>query len=265
MLDVEFQATGDAVVQEAVVHADVVRSGLFPLQVGAVATGLQQVSAVVHGAGAAAEGIVGHIHIVTYVLLAGYTIAQAQFQVGEHVTALLHEVLIDDAPSQGHRGEQTPAVVLAEAGGTVSTEGSCQQVAIHQIVVQTSEEGHQIVLPRTGAAVGVVVTLFRFIPSPRAVCGRLYACKFTYGGVTLALGEVFIIEVLPGITHHQVHVALDRFKIVYIVGIEVQQVVAAQPALRAALSQVGEDVVLSGLERVRHHIIVLCAFGHVVA
>ena len=169
LLHIELQATVDAVVQETVVHSHVVRVRLFPLQVGAVAVGFQQVRTVVLRIVVRAEYILGQVHVVAYVLLAGDTVTETEFQVGKYATGVIHELLVDDAPSHGYGGEHTPAVVLAEAGGTVPTEGSCQQVAVHQVVVQTSEEGHQVVLPRVALAVVAEVAAFAFVPRP--ACG----------------------------------------------------------------------------------------------
>ena len=69
---------------------------------------------------------------------------------------------------------------------------------------------------------------------------------------------------LPGVTHHQVYVALDGLEVVYIICIEVQQVVAAQVAPGTALTQAGEVGVLGCLVRARVHIVVARRLGYVV-
>ena len=60
----------------------------------------------------------------------------------EPVHALAGELLVAYVPHEAHGTEQTPAVVLSEAGGTVGTNGGLGIVTVGVIVFSSAEEGH---------------------------------------------------------------------------------------------------------------------------
>ncbi len=117
VLLVHVNATVDAALQEAVVHSDVGRSGLFPLQVVVVGVRAQDVHPVVAKLvlrGSCAVAVVGDVAVVVVdVLLTGQTVAQAHLQVAEERLAR-EDVFLQNVPSQCRRGEQTPARFLGE-------------------------------------------------------------------------------------------------------------------------------------------------------
>ena len=78
------------------------------------------------------------------------------------------------------------------------------------------------------AAVITQVALFAFVPCP--ACGGTDACEISYSRIGFLLCKVIVVEVLPRVTYHQVYIAFNRFEVVYIIGIEIQQVVSAQIA-----------------------------------
>ena len=74
----------------------------------------------------------------------------AELEVG-YVTCVLHEFLLVDSPGCGEGREESPFVLLGEYRGTVGTYGTCDKVAVVEIVVCTGEEGEQ----RVAAGIGL--------------------------------------------------------------------------------------------------------------
>ena len=78
------------------------------------------------------------------------------------------------------------------------------------------------------AAVITQVALFAFVPCP--ACRGTDTGKFSYSRIGFLLCKVIVIEMLPRVTYHQIYITFNRFEVVYIIGIEIQQVVSAQIA-----------------------------------
>ncbi len=129
--------------------------------------------------------------VVAQILLAGNTIAAANLEFAQHAAGAFHPCFVEYLPAQSKGGEGTPAMVLAEAAGTVATHGGCKHVAVHKGVVQTGEERYQLVRCGIGGLGGVLVV------GKLAQLGVFGPCD---SGVDIAAGMFHFFEFLPGIT-----------------------------------------------------------------
>ncbi len=130
--------------------------GFLPLDVGIVAVRLDRVHPSC-SVGVGISPLVGagitvvthrvdrHVReiVVVEVLLACDAVAGAQLKFVKPAAGAFHETFVNEFPCESYRGERTPAVVLAEARCAVLTYGCGQQVAVHERVVQTSEERYE--------------------------------------------------------------------------------------------------------------------------
>ena len=188
---IHVQVRSQTVVPEAQVHTRVIGRGGLPLQVGVVALRRNRddpaVAEVVH-TGILTEDVGRQGRIVARIdfLLAGLAPGETQLQGAQGRVQIAHEAFLHDVPAECHGREDTPLVVL-ETGGTVRTDRSRQQVFVCEGVVGTAEEGDQE----------------EFAPADRVTQHGLVADTV---GITLA----FAVEVLPGITGHQVDVVLTE-------------------------------------------------------
>ena len=140
----QVEGAGEGVTEEAEVQTDVLVQDLLPggariydagrLGVGVAAVGIDvaaQVGAHGHRGG---EGVGGGAGLV-----AEQTVGGAELQVGKPAGSILQERLFVDVPTGGHGGEEAPAMVGGEAGGTVIAAVELQQVAAGIVVVETAE------------------------------------------------------------------------------------------------------------------------------
>ena len=204
---INVHAHGDAVVDETEVDACVIGSGGFPLEVGVIGVrpdGHYQLVAEVVVA-SQLVGVVsgkGGIGVARHVLLACLAPAQAELGGGKVVHAL-EEVLVLRVPCEGNRREEAPLVV-GEAGSAVVACGSGDEVLVVEAVVGPSEEGDEEVFERRMNVFVDLVLVHR-------------------GGK----GVGVVVEVLPGITGHEVYQMLLREGMV-VVGVELEGLVVAE-------------------------------------
>ena len=90
-------------------------------------------------------------------LIAGSTVTDTQFQVGEPALAGFHPGLVRDAPGGGDGREEAPLLVGGEHGRTVAAAGHGEDVALLEGVVDTAELGVLADLRTGGAGVALVV------------------------------------------------------------------------------------------------------------
>ena len=193
--EVVIHGTGQATVEETIVEASVIRRCALPLQILVVSVGaIRFAFAIANGVvgKAAVGGVGGKVGVVrTDVLLTRHTITEAELEVRQCIY-ILQESLFLHLPTEGERGEGTPAVILVEARGTVATDSSGEEVLIGQGVVQAAEEGDEVVLRSPLFARGGV-----FLAGVHGVSRRIEACVAV---IPLA------VEVLPLVADHDVEV-----------------------------------------------------------
>ena len=175
--EVVIYATGDAVLEESEVDTGVVGSGLFPLEVGVVAFRIERLNPCAVAGGTRVEtrflrvGVdsVGGI-VAAHSLLTCDTPAETEFKVVHHVACSFEEVHVGNLPCHSGSGEDTPAVVLAEARRSVGTYSTGDEEDVVVVVVETSEERFKVQLvPTPIVDIDVVVGLQEVVDS---VVGR---------------------------------------------------------------------------------------------
>ena len=199
LVDVVVDATGQLVIEHAVVETNVLRVGGLPLQ-----------AAVLHGPRAAARPGVATLLVAAFPAVAGAdeglevvvaqgvlvtqaTPADAELQV-VHKAVFREEAFLAQTPTQGYRGEGTPAVVATELGGAVAADGGLQQIAAVEAIVHAAEEGGAVVLvARAVAAEGAAYAGIHGVER-----GVEEAC----GLVAVGQVAVLIHVVLGGLARH---------------------------------------------------------------
>ena len=123
------------------VQTDVELALTLPCEVG-VGVGCRGIgldpSAVVEEVGAGTHQHQGLV--VAEVLVAGHTVAGAEFELAEPVD-VLHPGFLADAPAGADGGEPSPLVILAEAAGAVAAERYRCEVFLVPVVDHAAEEG----------------------------------------------------------------------------------------------------------------------------
>ncbi len=142
------EVEGQPVVEEAEVKTGVPCGGLLPCEVRVVNVRKIGHAVVAHWV----EGVLcvwsvcGNPSVVANAfLLTCLTPTETELEVVDSLN-VAEERLVVDAPSQGHRWEETPTAILVEARGTVVTQGEREHVPVQQGVVHAAEERHEEVL-----------------------------------------------------------------------------------------------------------------------
>ena len=140
---VDIQGTAQFTIPETEVETDVTGDGGLPLQVGIT----QTVGGNIGGDGLAIDG--GRACFPECIKQSGVdavvtrgTVRDTELQVVQPLAGSLHEGLVGDAPGSCCCREITPLVVATELGRAVGTQGGGQEVAVHEVVVGTSEPGN---------------------------------------------------------------------------------------------------------------------------
>ena len=132
-----------AVLEEAEVHAGVVGNHGLPGQAAGNGRGhrgaLGRIGPV-EGVCQLGQGDGVEIVIVADLLVAQGAVAQAELGFVPGVLDRRPERLLADAPAYGSGGEEAPAVILGEAGGSVIAPGNLEEVAFRVIIVEAPEE-----------------------------------------------------------------------------------------------------------------------------
>ena len=128
---IEIERTTEATAQESEIDTEVPRGGGLPLQVLHVClrTVSHDVVAIDESLGTCHTGGIDWqvVVVADTILLTCHTIAGTELQVADHL-AVLQPRLLCQGPAQGYRWESTPAVILGEAGRSISTNCSRQEV-----------------------------------------------------------------------------------------------------------------------------------------
>ena len=177
-------------------------------------------------------------------MLTGHPITEAKFQVREYFPSRLHPWFVQECPCKSHRRECTPTVVLAESRRTVPTQRSRQQVAVLVMPVHSAKERHQIIFFRNPMVAFLPKPSLRFIVYPSFLFGKVHRVRF--GDIVIG-----VIEMLPGVTRHHIHLTLDRRQILVVAGIEIEQQVTAQAVPCRTLTYILECSVQRSLWRTR--------------
>ena len=245
VLPVQVEVTGNEVLGEAEVHADVGRDGLLPLDVGIVGARGQVEHAAV-GTHVVLRGrtgghlVVGQVGIVgDAALLAGHAPAEAELEL-VHAPDILEERLLLDVPGQRGGGEQAPAVVRREARGPVVTQGERGEIATLVGVVHAAVERHQEVLLAVAgdAAVEVVLLDVHALGLVDVVV------------VVVLLAVVVVVEMLIGVTRH--HVDAVSAEIVLVVGEELKHVVHVEAVAERVETHLRSHAVVDQAPVARH-------------
>ena len=146
-----FDRTAKSLVEETEIETKVEFRGGLPLQVriGKLRLGRTR-------AHARAEHILlpcGSIifkGVVPYVAVTRLSEADAQFEIGQGFE-IFQEVFLVYSPCKGPGREETVPVVGSEVAGTVHTGGECEEILVHQVVIDPSEVGHQDILRLVGS------------------------------------------------------------------------------------------------------------------
>ena len=233
LLLVEVERTRETPLDEAVVKTYVVGSRLLPVDVRIVGSWAQHIVVLVAELirrRIRAERVEGEVGVVPdTILLTRDTVAETELEVIDP-RDILEEVLLIHTPSQRQSGEDTPAVLPAEARRAVGTHCSGEEVAVHEAVVQTAVEGHQRIL--------WVVVL---------VDGSRHE-RLVVGVVRRVVDEG--LPVLIGVPCHDVDTALQRAKLLDVVRVEVEEEAALAlvvSIVRTALIDVGLACLLEGV------------------
>ena len=176
-----------------------------------------------------AQRVEGQVGVVTdTVLLTRDPVAEAKLQVIDPVS-ILEEGLLIDTPSESQCREDTPAVLLAEARGAVGTDGSREEIAVEEAIVQTAVEGYEGILR--------IVVLEGRGRDKRLVEGIVR--RIVYVG----------LPVLIGIPCHDIQTTLDSGELLDIVSVEVKEqatLTLVVGVIRPALQFVGLTSLLVG-------------------
>ncbi len=225
-------ATVDTVVEEREVKTEVPSGGFFPLEVGVVLFGVHDLYVVaVDGVcvALADESVVdrqvGEV-VAAEVLLACHTVVDTELEVVEDAAGAFHKAFVKNLPAESHSGEGTPAMVLAETARTVATHGGGEQVAVHEGVVDTAEERHELVAGAVERCRAVLVACIVFEGNGFAVV-EVGVGEGDVGLRNQRIGYrkvvALVVEALPGVTRCHVEVAVDSGEILVVVEVEVKK------------------------------------------
>lgn len=86
---------------------------------------------------------IGEIH--AEILLTGLTIVKTELQVAHDAAHAFHKRLFYRTPCKRDCREDTPTVLLGEAGGGITSKGERDEITVLEPIVDTSEERHKLI------------------------------------------------------------------------------------------------------------------------
>ena len=144
--DIAFRREGQAVAEEGKVDAQVLVDGGLPGEVGRVGGadgGRGRLGRAAEQIVLVADGNHAQVIVVADLLVAEGAIGEADLEVVPPTPYGLEEGLFRDAPAQGGRREEAPAVAFGEAGGAVVAPADFHQVAALPVIVGAGEEAQE--------------------------------------------------------------------------------------------------------------------------
>ena len=232
MLDVEVDRTVEATIEEAVVETDIGGSGLLPLDLGIVGGRLVHIVPLIAEEVLrliAAEIVDRLIAVVgNAVLLTGHTISETKLQVADGLH-LLEEGLLLDLPCQSDGGEDTPAILGCEAGGSVGTNRRCYEVAVEERVIDTTIEGDKRI--------------------PRYIVGEDRLIVLDPSGSLVGVLVILGAPVLVGVARHHIECTEEGVRLRLIIDVEVEELIRlllAVPVVETALAHLLIGVLIEG-------------------
>ena len=203
MTEVEIEASVEAVLQQGVVHTEVVLVFLFPadVRIDVLAYGIGiDICAVIPECASVGEEL--HAAQVAAQVVTGDTEACTELEF-VHPVDILHKRFAAYTPSGADSREKTPLVVGSEAGRSLPAKRSGKQVLFVVIVVRACELGNQGVGVALGAHFHILlgrVAIPHFVILHHIGSGKAFVCH---------VGRI-VEEVLVGYaSHHRQVVAVE--------------------------------------------------------
>ena len=143
---VSFCGKSKIAVPEVRIKTDISHSGFFPGEVrildagGLITTHLASTIS--------AQNIIirikrSEMRIVTYLEITCLAITGAQFQIVEPSSCPIHEIFPGNSPCGGNGREETPAMILTKAGGTICTNSSGEHIFALVTILNTCQDRGQ--------------------------------------------------------------------------------------------------------------------------
>ena len=163
--DITLRREGETIAEEGEIDTEVLVNGGLPGEIGVIGGrdgGGRRLGRTAEEVALVADGNHAHIIIVAHLLVAECTVGKTDLEVVPPAPDGLEEGFLGNTPADGRGREESPAVSLGEAGGSVVAAADLDQIAAFVVVVRTTEETQQDVLVLSageGQALFAVFTL----------------------------------------------------------------------------------------------------------